>query len=114
MQTSLVPEESLNLAKALLLQQIPLSESNVESIAEGLISLAANELPLNEPAQAARVYAKLTPQQVQSAFAKWIRPHDLVQVTEGGNPPGPVATKRALARFVRKNWPENLAKSISR
>ena len=86
MQTSTVPEEVLNQAKVLLLQQIPLSESSVGSIAEGLISRIRNELPLNEPAVAAHMYVKLTPQQVQAAFAKWIRPHDLVQVTEGPNP----------------------------
>ena len=85
MQTSAVPEETLKQAKVLLLQQIPLSESSVRSIAEGLISSATNGLPLNEPAVAARMYAKLTPQQVQAAFAKWIRPHDFVQVTEGPN-----------------------------
>ena len=26
------------------------------------------------------------PEQVQAAFARWIRPHDFVQVTEGPNP----------------------------
>jgi zinc protease len=86
MQTSEVPEETLKLAKVLLLQQIPLSESSVRSIAEGLISSATNGLPLNEPLMAANMYAKLTPQQVQAAFAKWIRPNDFVQVTEGPNP----------------------------
>jgi zinc protease len=86
MQTAAVPEETLKLAKALLLQQIPLSESSVRNIAEGLISRATNGLPLNEPLVAADMYARLTPQQVQAAFAKWIRPHDFVQVTEGPNP----------------------------
>jgi zinc protease len=86
MQTSMVPEERLNLAKVELLQQIPLSESSVGSIAEGLISRTRDELPLDEPAVAARMYLKLTPHQVQAAFAKWIRPYDLVQVTEGPNP----------------------------
>jgi zinc protease len=86
MQTSAVPEETLNLAKVLLLQQISLSESSVRSIAEGLISRSANSLPLDEPLVAANAYAKITPQQVQVAFARWIRPHDFVQVTEGPNP----------------------------
>ena len=86
MQTSAVPEETLKLAKVLLLQQIPLSESSVRGIAEGLISSATNGLPLNEPLVAANMYAKLTPQQVQAAFARWIRPNDFVQVTEGPNP----------------------------
>ena len=83
MQTRVVSEETLNQAKALLLKQIPLSESSVLSIAEGLISLTKDELPLNEPSEAARIYLRLTPRQVQAAFAKWIRPEDLVQVTEG-------------------------------
>jgi zinc protease len=83
MQTRVVSEETLNQAKVLLLQQIPLSESSVQSIADGLISRTKDELPLDEPAEAARIYLKLTPRQVQAAFAKWIRPEDLVQVTEG-------------------------------
>src|SRR4029077_14093562 len=68
MRTSAVPEDTLRLAKVLLLQQIPLSESSVRSIAEVLISRATNGLPLNEPLVAANMYAKLTPQQVQAAF----------------------------------------------
>ncbi len=83
MQTRVLSEETLNQAKVLLLQQIPLSESSVQSIAEGLISRTKDELPLNEPSEAARIYLRLTPRQVQAAFAKWIRPEDLVQVTEG-------------------------------
>jgi zinc protease len=83
MQTSAVPEETLKQAKVLLLQQIPLSEASVRSIAEGLLSSATNGLPLNEPIMAANMYAKVTPQQVQAAFAKWIRPLDFVEVVEG-------------------------------
>jgi zinc protease len=85
MQTSAVSEETLKRVKVLLLQQIPLFESSVRSIAEGLVSRAANGLPLDEPVVAAKMYATLTPQQVQAAFAKWIRPHDFVQVIEGPN-----------------------------
>jgi zinc protease len=86
MQTGIVPEETLHQTKVLLVQQISLSESSVRSIAEGLLSLTKDELPLNEPTEAARRYVNLTPQQVQSAFAKWIRPQSLVQITEGPNP----------------------------
>jgi zinc protease len=85
MQVSAVPEETLKQAKVLLLQQIPLSESSVRSIADDLISSAANGLPLDEQVVAAKVYVKLTPQQVQAAFAKWIRPNDFVQVIDGPN-----------------------------
>jgi zinc protease len=83
MQENLVSEEALNQAKLLLLQQIPLSESSVHNIAESLISSATMGLPLDEAAVEASHYVKLTAKDVQAAFAKWIRPSDFVQVTEG-------------------------------
>jgi len=43
-------------------------------------------LPLDEPIVAARHYIALTAPQVQAAFTKWLRPNDLVQVTEGPTP----------------------------
>jgi zinc protease len=82
----LVPDEDLHQAKVLLLQQIPLSEASFSSIAEGLLARVTNELPLDEPTLAARRYATLTAQQVQDAFTKWMRPNDLVQITQGPNP----------------------------
>jgi zinc protease len=83
MQTDVVSEQALNQAKILLLQQIPLSESSVHSIAKNLISSAENGLPLDESTVAARKYAALTARDLQTAFAKWIRPNDFIQVTEG-------------------------------
>jgi zinc protease len=86
LQESQVPADVLRQAKVLLLQQIPLSQSSVSAIARGFLARTDNDLPLDEPTQAANRYAAMTAQQVQSAFAKWIRPGDLVQVTEGPNP----------------------------
>jgi zinc protease len=86
MQTGLVSEEALDEAKVLLLQQIPLSESSVHSIAQNLISRATSGLPLDETAMDAGKYLNVTAQDVQAAFAKWLRPHDFVQVTEGPTP----------------------------
>jgi zinc protease len=83
MQTSLIPSEELQQAKALLLREIPLSESSEESIAAGLVYRAVHNLPLDEPILAAHRYLKLTPGEVKAAFEKWLRPGDLVQVTEG-------------------------------
>jgi zinc protease len=83
MQTVPVSEQTLSQAKVQLLKEILLSEASVHSIAEGLIAGATSGLPLDEPEVAAGKYAKLTPQDVQAAFARWIRPHDFVQVTEG-------------------------------
>jgi zinc protease len=72
-QTTLVTPEELRQAKALLLREIPLSESSVDSIAQGLIYRATHELPQDEPTRAAQQYLKLTAEQVRAAFAKWLR-----------------------------------------
>jgi len=86
MLTTPVGLEDLRQAKAMLLRQIPLSESSENSIAGGLISRSSIGLPLDEPVVAARHYLDLTADEVKAAFAKWIRPDSLVQVTEGPPP----------------------------
>jgi zinc protease len=86
MQTAPPTAHELEEAKSLLLREIPLAESSVETIAGGMLSRATTGLPLDEPIQAARHYMTLTPEDVRAAFAKWIRPEDLVQVTQGPNP----------------------------
>ena len=86
MQTTAVTPEELRQAKALLLREIPLSESSIESIARGLIHRTNLDLPLNEPILAGRRYLELTAEQVQEAYKKWLRPVDLVEVTEGPSP----------------------------
>ena len=43
-------------------------------------------LPLDEPTIAAEHYVTLGAEEVQAAFQKWIRPDDLVQVTQGPAP----------------------------
>ncbi|MGA3327567.1 MAG: pitrilysin family protein [Terriglobia bacterium] len=86
MQTAPPTEHELEQAKALLLREIPLSESSVDTIAGGMLSRTITGLPLDEPIQAARRYVALTPEDVRAAFAKWIQPDDLVQVTQGPAP----------------------------
>ena len=86
MQTEPVSPEELRQAAALLLREIPLSESSIDGIAEGLIDRTVLNLPLNEPTLAAQHYVKLTAEQVRTAFARWVRPSDLVQVTQGPQP----------------------------
>jgi zinc protease len=83
MQTTPVTPDELHQAKALLLREIPLREASVGSIAEGLLQRANHDLPLDEPTLAAQRYVKLTAEDVKAAYAKWLRPQDLVQVTEG-------------------------------
>lgn len=86
MRTKPATARELQQAKAMLLREIPLSESSVDSIAGGLIYRATIGLPLDEPTLAARRYVALNATEVEKAFAKWIRPNDLVQVTEGPTP----------------------------
>jgi zinc protease len=86
MQRTPVAADELQRAKALLLRQIPLAESSVEGIAHGLMERRDLDLPLDEPTIAARRYIELTPAEVQTAFQRWIRPDDLVRVTQGPTP----------------------------
>ena len=86
MQTSTIDANDLERAKALLLREIPLSESSVDNIAQKFISNIDLNLPLDEPTIAAKHYMELNADDVLSAFKKWIRPNDLVQVTQGPAP----------------------------
>ena len=86
MQTAPVTPSELQIAKALLLREIPLREASEDSIAHGLLTRSVDGLPLDEPTIAARHYADITAAQIQAAFAKWIRPDSFVQITEGPPP----------------------------
>ncbi len=86
MQATPVTGNELQQAKAMLLREIPLSESSVGRIAGGFISRTTEDLPLDEPTRAAHRYLSLTAGEVKAAFVKWLRVSDLVQVTEGPTP----------------------------
>jgi zinc protease len=86
MQSQPVDPAELSLAKAMLLREIPLGLSSLESIAREFIHLTVMDLPLDEPTRAAQRYVALTAKQVQAAFARWLRPRDWVQVSEGPAP----------------------------
>ncbi len=86
MRTEAVSETELARVKALLLRQIPLQEGSVGAIAHGLIDRRDLDLPLDEPSIAAQRYIELTPMDVETAFKKWIRPDDLVRVSQGPAP----------------------------
>jgi zinc protease len=86
MQTTPVTEDELRQAKAVLLRRIPLSEAGMERIARDLTARATEGLALDEPTRAANRYLALTAEDVRAAFAKWIRPSDLAQITEGPAP----------------------------
>jgi zinc protease len=86
MQDTAVGDDELLRVKAYLVRQLPLGEAGVAAIAGGLIHRRDLSLPLDEPTRAAQRYIELAPADVQAAFRKWIRPADLVRVSEGPAP----------------------------
>ncbi len=86
LQTQPVGDDELRRVKALLLRRIPLSESSIDDIAQGFIHRRDLDLPLDEPILAAKRYIELEPLDVQTAVQKWLRPDDLVRVTQGPAP----------------------------
>ncbi len=86
LQSTTVTPEELERAKILLIHRVPLSESSVDAIGEGLLSRSIEDLPLDEPVRSAEQYVKITAEQIRKAFAKWIRLDDFAQVIVGPNP----------------------------
>jgi zinc protease len=86
MRTEDVTSGELHQAKALMLRQIPLSESSEDAVAGGLLSRAEMGLPLDEPIHAAKRYFDMTAADIKAAFARQIRTGDLVQVVRGPAP----------------------------
>jgi zinc protease len=86
MQKHLVTPKELNRAKILLLRQITLAQASTGSIAEKLLSLSLEDMPLDEPITAAEKYTRVTAAEVRNAFLKWIRPNGFAQVVQGPNP----------------------------
>ncbi len=87
MQETPVGSDELTRAKACLVRQLPLSEAGIGEIAAGMLGRTDLNLPLDEPTRAAQRYIDLDGTAVQQAFRRWLRPADLVQVSEGP-PPG--------------------------
>ncbi len=83
MQNKLIGNDELHRVRAELVRGIPLSQSSQSSIAHQLLYYASHDLPLDEPHVAAERYMKLGPKDIKAAYAKWLRPKDFVQVTQG-------------------------------
>ena len=86
-QTKKVTAQELHQAKLMMLRDIPLAESSVDYIAQGWLAYSALGLPLDERVRAGKFYMNLDANDVKSAFAKWLRPADLVEVTQRPTPP---------------------------
>jgi len=85
-QMKKVTVRELHQATLMLLRDIPLSESSVNSIAQGWLARSVLGLPLDEPTRAAHIYVKLKARDVKAAYAKWLRPSDLAEVVQGPAP----------------------------
>ena len=86
LKTEPISESELLQAKSLLLREIPLSESSLDEIADGLLDRALHELPLDEPIVTAKAVLSLKSKDVMNAFAKWLDPDSLVEVSLGPKP----------------------------
>jgi len=86
MRTDDVSAAELQQAKAMLLRQIPLSESSENAVAGGLLGRAQIGLPLDEPIKAAQRYIELNADDVKGAFSRQLRIGDFVQVVRGPAP----------------------------
>ncbi len=86
MRTEPVSTGELHQAKALLLRQLPLSESSEDAVAAGALARAEIGLPLDEPVRAARKYIELDAETVRAAFARSIHTDNFVQIVRGPAP----------------------------
>jgi zinc protease len=83
MQTNQVDESELTRAKAELLRRLPMQRASIHGIAGQYLRLTELGLPLDSAQTAAERYLAITATEIQQAFAKWLRPDDLVQVVKG-------------------------------
>jgi zinc protease len=86
MRIQAVSADELHQAKALLLRQIPLTESSQDAVARGLLARAQIGLALDEPTLAAQKYYDLAAADVKAAFSRQLRPDDFVQIVRGPTP----------------------------
>ena len=86
MQTAPISATELTRAQATLLRRIPLRAASVRGVASTLLKYSVDGLPLDEDMIAARYYVKMTPEAVQAAFKRWLKPEDMVEVVKGPEP----------------------------
>jgi zinc protease len=83
MQVKPVTDSELMRAKAEVLRGLPMERARVAEIAGQYLRLADLGLPLDSARTAGEQYLAISATQIQQAFARWLRPDDLVQVVKG-------------------------------
>ena len=86
MQSTPLTANRLQVAKALLLGQLATQDESYSEIAGRFLDDARDGLPLDEDTREAAAELATTPEQVQGAMGRWIRPDDFAQVVEGPPP----------------------------
>ncbi|HKB60899.1 MAG TPA: pitrilysin family protein [Gallionellaceae bacterium] len=86
MQRERVSPAELHQAKGLVLREIALGEGSVDAIAQGLIYRTTHDLPLDEPTRAAHKFVRVSAEEVRRAYARWLRPEGVVEVSQGPAP----------------------------
>ena len=86
MQTTPIKQSELDNARQYEIRSIPVGVSSINSIARALLDWAWHDEPLDQPMVAAKRYLTLTPEQVQAAFKRYLKPNNLVQVVQGPPP----------------------------
>ncbi|TPW36367.1 M16 family metallopeptidase [Oecophyllibacter saccharovorans] len=100
-----VSQQTLDLAKATLLRGQPMERDSFSGLAGTWLSLISLDLPLNAPDEAAKSIYHMTPEQVQAAFRKWIRPDGLARVILGPAPTQTAAPAKTAASVPAKAAP---------
>ncbi|WP_297918657.1 pitrilysin family protein [Metallibacterium sp.] len=86
MQRQPISALELKRAQGMLIRRIPLGESSINAIGGALLYYAQHDLPLDQARIAVRQYLQVTAPEIRTAFAKYIRPKDFVEVVKGPAP----------------------------
>ncbi len=83
MQTGLVGDFELSLAKAAIVRRTSIAQASIGAIGQSLLSDAIDGAPFDRDRSDARAIIATTPVAVRDAFARAIRPKDFVRVVVG-------------------------------
>ncbi|MGH8802322.1 MAG: M16 family metallopeptidase, partial [Casimicrobiaceae bacterium] len=86
MRSRPVSEAELTNARQYEIRSIPVGVSSVSRIARSLLSWSYHDEPLDQPMVAAKHFLALTAPEIQAAFAKYVKPSNLMQVVQGPVP----------------------------
>jgi zinc protease len=86
MQNTPIKNDELDNARQYEIRSIPVSVASINDIARSLLGWAWHDEPLDQPMVAAKHFLTMTPEQVQAAFKKYLKPQNLMQVVQGPPP----------------------------